>query len=180
MCCKVVKKAGLDTRPVKSSRPERSETRDQDRDHRVSVSRPRPRPRPGKTGLETSLETETGLETYNIDRNSRKGIPHQYSARDFHLTCFSEAMFPIWTPCIVANLLSIFTTPSPPWEGGGGRNMDTRLTYYVLCPPKESKNHAVDFADYVLWGRITSAVYQSLDSMKLLTTAAFPFMVRPL
>ena len=51
MCCKVVKKAGLDTRPVKSSRPERSETetktettgyrdRDQDRDQEKPVSRP--------------------------------------------------------------------------------------------------------------------------------------------
>ena len=29
-------------------------------------------------------------------------------------------------------------------------------------------------------GGITSAVYQSLDRMKLLTTATFPFMVRPL
>ena len=49
------------TRP----RPQRFETKT-----KTDAKQPRPRPRPGpqKIGLETSLQTETGLETYSPGR----------------------------------------------------------------------------------------------------------------
>ena len=58
--------------------------------------------------------------------------------------------------------------------------MDTRLTYSVVCPQRKIKITLLILRIMSFGGGITSAVYQSLDSMKLLTTAAFPFMVRPL
>ena len=49
--------------------------------------------------------------------------------------------------------------------------MDTRLTYSVVCPQRKVKIT-------LLILRIIS--FGDLDSIKLLTTATFPFMVRPL
>ena len=56
----------------------------------------------------------------------------------------------------------------------GGRNVDTRLTYSVVCTQRKIKITLLILRIMSFGGGITSAVYhfyQSLDSMKLLTTA---------